>query len=269
MKQLPHGAFQNDLNIYANNIPLPRMKYLKLFLLLVTFGASAQRAIEPSKVSAFNIVINYPDYTVKTQILRDIKKITPKENMTYNWYASNQLKETRGGYDGKLLHGYYKCFYLSGNLKEAGEFNYGIKTGKWISWYPSGQIREVVYWKKGQKNGKYRLYAENSHMVAEGCFKEDLLDGKFKTYYNGKLEDVKKYKKGQEIIKAPKPPRENTTPSSGEKKPSMKERLFKKKSKTQDGTTQDKAPAKEESKKEKKLRKKKKDPQTKPAEPGK
>lgn len=243
--------------------------YILLFFFMAS-GLFAQRAIEPSKMSAFNIVINYPEHTVKTQILKDNKKINARENMTYNWYASNQLKESKGGYDGKLLHGYYKCFFLNGNLKESGEFNYGIKCGKWISWYPSGQIREVIYWKKGQKNGKYRLYAETGKLIAEGCFKNDMLDGKFKTYYNGKVEDVKKYRDGQEIIKAPKKPKAETKKAPASKnKPSLKDRLLKKKEK-QAAETDKAAPADIEQKKEKKSRRtKKKDSESKPAEPAK
>jgi hypothetical protein len=180
-------------------------------------------------------------------MLKDAAKIKPQEEKTYNWYASNKILETKGGFDGKLLHGYYKCFYLSGNLRETGEFNYGLKTGKWSSWYPSGILREILYWKKGVKNGKYRLYSENGQLVAEGNFRDDKLHGKFKTYFNGKLEDVKKYRDGQEIVKKTKSEKISATKENRPLNDRFKN-IFRKKTKTPSSTDQ---PKKEEGKKEK------------------
>ena len=196
-----------------------RLIILFLFLSLID---KAQSSIDYDKVKSFNIVVNTENYTVKTQILKDSKDVKPNENLTYNWYSSNKLLETKGGFDGKLLHGYYKCFYLSDNLKESGEFDYGVKTGKWTSWYPNGVIREVITWKKGFKNGPYRLYNETGELVAEGHFKDDRLDGHFKTYMNGRLENKKKYRDGNEVIKPPKKERHKKEKAPRDKKQKVK-----------------------------------------------
>ena len=44
------------------------------FILLFAFSVSAQRFVEPDKMKAFNITVNYPDYTVKTQMLKEPKQ---------------------------------------------------------------------------------------------------------------------------------------------------------------------------------------------------
>lgn len=223
-------------------------------LLIFSAVGLAQNSIDYDKLKSFNITVNYPEYTIKAQMLKDPAKITPDENKTYNWYASNKIMETKGGFDGKLLHGYYKCFFIGGNLKETGEFKYGVKSGKWSSWYTTGVLRDVLYWKNGVKHGKYRLYSETGQLVAEGNFKKDKLDGKFKTFYNGRVEDVKKYKDGVEIIKPPKA--EGT--SGGMTKTPFKEKLknlFKKKPKEASSAKEEPTPEKEKPVKEKKEKK--------------
>ncbi len=92
------------------------------FILLFAFSVSAQRFVEPDKMKAFNITVNYPDYTVKTQMLKEPKQFKPDVDLTYHWYTSQKIMETKGGFDGKLLHGTYRSFYLNDQLFESGEF---------------------------------------------------------------------------------------------------------------------------------------------------
>lgn len=185
--------------------------FLGYLCFFMAAGLSAQNSIDYDKVKAWDIVVNYPEYTVKTQMMKDSKKIKPDETKMYNWYSSNKIHETKGGFDGKLLDGYYKCFSLTGNLRESGEFKSGLKSGEWISWYANGEIREILHWKNGSKNGKYKLFTETGDKMAEGNFRDDKLDGKF-TYYNGKTANYKKYRNGEEVLpKEKKEPIEKTS----------------------------------------------------------
>ena len=177
---------------------------LLAFTLLLTCSAFAQKAIDPTKMTSFNITVNYPDYTVKTQMLKDNKKVKKRDDRIYHWYNSNKIMETTGSFDGNVLHGYYKSFYMSNNLKEEGSFKYGIKSGEWTSWYPEGKIKDIIHWKNGQKNGKYKLYDELGNLLVEGNFKNDALNGKFKTFKNNNLVQSSKLKNGVQQMPKPK-----------------------------------------------------------------
>lgn len=180
--------------------------FLYIFIFFSLFIKSvAQSFVEPDKMKSFNITVNYPDYTVKTQMLKDPKKIKLDPDLSYHWYISQKIMETKGGFDGKLLHGYYKSFYLTDQLFESGEFYYGVKSGEWKNWYPDGKLKEITNWKNGRKNGKYILYSDLGVLMATGEFEKDELTGEFKTYDNfGKESSVRKYKNGKEIIKKEK-----------------------------------------------------------------
>ncbi|MGZ3862805.1 MAG: toxin-antitoxin system YwqK family antitoxin [Bacteroidia bacterium] len=225
----------------------------------------AQKDADPSKMTTFNVTINEPDYTIKTQMLRENKKVKVKETRVYNWYSnSNKIVQTTGGFDGHVLHGYYKCLYLNGNLKDEGSFNYGLKSGKWTNWFETGKIKEVVYWKNGEKSGKYRIYDPLGNLLVESTFKHDKLNGKLKTFKNGKLVETIKFKDDVQQFAKPKKVKEkqaDASPSS-EKKEKKKFSLFKKKDKT---TSPDK-PAEKPKKEKKEKKKKEKAPESKPKE---
>jgi hypothetical protein len=176
--------------------------FLSLLLVTMTILVSAQKFVEPDKIKTFNIVVNYDTYTVKTQMLKDFKKINVHDDRSYLWCSANKIIETRAGYDGKLLHGYYKSFYFENNqLRESGKVHYGLKTGEWRFWYADGKLREVITYKKGKKNGTYKLYNDYGNLMAKGRFKNDLLHGKFYTYNNqGGIEAKKTYRHGAELI---------------------------------------------------------------------
>jgi hypothetical protein len=48
-------------------------------------------------MKSFNITFNYPDYTVKTQMLKEPKKIKPEPDLSYHWYVSQKIMETKSG----------------------------------------------------------------------------------------------------------------------------------------------------------------------------
>ncbi|MBL7893836.1 MAG: hypothetical protein JNK50_00990 [Bacteroidia bacterium] len=176
------------------------IRFSILFLLLLRIAVQAQSFVSPSQIEAFNITVNYSDYTVKTQILKEGKKIKTQNDLIYLWYKSNQIIETSGGFDGRLLHGYFKSFYLNNQLKEQGELKYGLKNKEWKYWYSNGQLKEIINWRDGRKSGVYMLYNENGRLMAKSTFKKDKLNGKFFTYdITGKVIDTKEYKNGDEV----------------------------------------------------------------------
>lgn len=172
-----------------------------LLLLLVSALACAQPPADPAKMRTFNITVNYEDYTVKTQMLKDPKDIKIDNELSYLWFTSNKIIETKGGYSNRLLHGPYRSFYLNDQMKEQGTVKYGLKNGEWRSWYPDGRLKEIVTYKNGRKRGPYWLYNDYGTVMAKGNFRHDRLHGKFYTYdANGKAVERKKYRHGVEVV---------------------------------------------------------------------
>lgn len=208
---------------------MQRLKFKNIFRLcrlvlpaLISVNSFSQKYTEPDKLKQFNITVNHEDYTVKTQMLSQNKNITVNNDMTYMWYGSQKIMETKGGYEGKLIHGKYAVFYLSNQLKEQGQIKYGLKNKEWKYWYPDGKLREVITWKNGVKNGSYSIYNDYGQLMAKGKFKKDKLDGKFYTYGpTGNITEKKVYKNGDEVIpkvKVEKPKKEKEPKAEKPKK---------------------------------------------------
>lgn len=169
-----------------------RIAFGFLFGSSLSISLPAQTGIEPSKLKQFNITVNYENYTVKTQMLSQPKTMSVNNDKVYLWYASQKIMETKGGFDGKLIHGTYRAFYLNNQLKEKGQIKYGLRHKEWKYWYPDGKLKEVINWKNGVKNGKYFLYNDYGQLMAQSHFKDDKLDGRFYTYGpNGKVIEKK------------------------------------------------------------------------------
>ncbi|MCE3226601.1 MAG: hypothetical protein K0S32_1152 [Bacteroidetes bacterium] len=204
----------------------------------------SQKFVEPGKQDQFNITVNHDDYTVKTQILSHNKDIKVNNDRIYMWYTSQKIMETKGGFEGKLIHGKYNAFYLNNQLKEQGAIKYGLKNKEWKYWYSDGKLKEVITWKNGVKNGSYALYNDYGQIMAKGNFCNDKLDGKFTTYGPaGNVTETKKYKDGVEVPMKVKSQKSKAKSSSGKtqkevieggenkKKESFFKRIFRKKDK--------------------------------------
>jgi hypothetical protein len=168
---------------------------------LLLFCATGMRAGD--KQSTYQVYINAPDQSIRANVMSSNIKIDADPGRTYHWYAFNKVIETKGGYDGKLLHGEYSSFYLNSNLKEKGQFRKGLKHGKWISWYDNGSIKDITMWKNGEKNGIYRSFTSNGEPVLEARFADDKIHGKVTSFENGKILSIRKYRKGKEVVKKP------------------------------------------------------------------
>ncbi|MDX2172824.1 MAG: hypothetical protein SFY56_06870 [Bacteroidota bacterium] len=231
-----------------------KLKLWIAFLSLAVQCSYSQKYTEPDQVKQFNITVNHDDYTVKTQMLKNNKSISVNNELTYMWYASQKIMETKGGYEGKLIHGKYTAFYLNNQLKEQGKVKYGLKSKEWKYWYPDGKLKEVITWKNGLKNGTYYLYNDYGQLMAKSNFKNDKLNGKFYTYgNNGVVLEKKKYKNGEEIVPVPKVEKVKKEKAPKEKK--VKEEKPKEEKKTKK-TKEEKTTPKEE--KPKKVKKEKK-----------
>ncbi len=187
---------------------------------------SAQKYTEPDKLKQFNITVNYDDNTVKTQMLSQSKDIKINNDRTYMWYGAQKIMETKGGYEGKLIHGKYAAFYLNNQLKEQGQIKYGLKNKEWKYWYPDGKLREIITWKNGVKNGAYAIYNDYGQLMAKGNFKNDKLNGKFYAYNaTGNITEKKVYKNGDEVMPKVKVEKPKNEKKVKEEKPAEEKKI--------------------------------------------
>jgi antitoxin component YwqK of YwqJK toxin-antitoxin module len=202
------------------------------------------------------------DSIINFHVWSNSGSIRPRQENRYHYYIRNSLQSMQGAFIGKPLHGEYTLVNRKNTILERGNFNKGMKSGKWTTWHLNGAISSVTTWKKGYRAGKYWLYSDDSKLLQTGTYKEDVLDGKVTTYsFNGD-KAFQYYDKG--ILRQPKPvkakeekPRSRkakSDTSKDEKQPNDRSRVKDdKKAKEQESTTQPKAP------REKKLRKKSSD----------
>ncbi len=146
---------------------------------------------------------------VTSILLRKDKKFVPERNTTYYWFAFNAIQKNEGAFSGNLLHGDYKAFDSQNRLIEKGQFNSGIKTGKWLNWDKIGQVKSESNWKNGFLDG-ITSYYENGKLSRREQFKNGQLHGP-STDYNGLENKTTRYKNGVLVEKQKHSPKEKVS----------------------------------------------------------
>lgn len=253
MKGYLHSRFFLLLSLWISCLPL--------------FPGGVRAQSNNYKPGPNRMIINLEASTQKFELPVNDVKTKVNNELTYSWYKSNQVLQTKGGYDGKLLHGAYTEFYLNNNLKEKGLYKKGLKNGEWKSWHENGQLREIARFCNGLNHGKFLKYNENGELTLEANYKKGKLHGQVVSYENGKILAKHKYKRGNEIL--PKPVR-----IKEEKKKKFHWKFWKKEEASPPGKPIEKQPEnkpveKEKTKEEREPGKKKKDTVKEKEEPGK
>ena len=205
-----------------------------LLILLLGIGLMVHAQEPEKKMGVYVVNFANRDSSVKATIYYN-KKNTPAESeYTYYWYYNNKIMFTQGGYEGRLLHGPYTCFYPDNNLKEKGWFKNGLKTGLWTSWYRNGKIRSVTEWKKSLKNGEEKQFDSSGLILQSFTYKKGQLS-RAKIYEAGGIRK-QKYKDGIEVkkeskaekVKKENPKKETKETASGEKKQKSQSKISEK-----------------------------------------
>lgn len=130
------------------------------------------------------------------------KKINNYKNYKeYYWYKTGKVNASKGGSNGKLLHGNYKKTYKDRVLAEQGDFHYGLKDKEWIRWYDNGKIKEISNWNKGVLSGKFKEYQESGELLFTGTYRNNRKQGR---WINHQLKDTIYFKKGEQTVDKPK-----------------------------------------------------------------
>jgi len=169
---------------------------------------------------------------------KEVNEKDVKLDLTYYWLKSKQLHSSKGGYEGKLLHGKFTCFYSNEALKQKGTFKKGLKNGIWKEWFINGNLKSVTYFRNGLINGGHIEFSENGNKIKELNYKQGLLHGKCYEY-NDSITVIRKYRNGQEIF--PKTKRKGQKSSASEhendveKEEKRKFNFFKRRAKVEEG----------------------------------
>ncbi len=123
------------------------MKYIVLFVLLVTFDRSFGQNLSDYDYNKVRIIDS--GALVQAELLPYTNPPKPKIDRIYYWYNANQIHATQGGFTGKLLNGNYTSFYPNKSLREQGDFEKGLKQGIWKNWDASGKLIKTSYWDEG------------------------------------------------------------------------------------------------------------------------
>ena len=184
-----------------------KIKYLLIIALFFSCGAH-KSTLHTKKIQTTTIK---EDFSVITD------NFSPVMNKTYYWYKSNELHQSKGDYSGEVLHGNYTKYYITNELAEKGEFNYGVKTKQWKSWFKNGQLKAVENYSNGNLSGAFTLYSDDGAILTSGKYSNNKKTGQWIDYVT---KDTLNYKKGN-IVKQ--------KDSVGNVKQPFFKRLFKKK----------------------------------------
>ncbi|MBY0426787.1 MAG: hypothetical protein K2Q22_14220 [Cytophagales bacterium] len=152
------------------------------------------------------IAFDTPDSSVYAHVMEYDAKVHPDESKFYYWFKAGQIKKSRGGFDGRLLHGQYTVFLFNKNLKEKGNFAKGLKSGQWLTWHPNGELKVSANWSRGYLTGKYATWDANGKLLSKGFYLKDKKNGKWAFYQPDGTVEFKKYKKDVEVKKVKSTP---------------------------------------------------------------
>lgn len=91
--------------------------------------------------------------------------------------------------DEGIKDGLWKEFYIDGQLRSEGLYNFGKRVGKWRFYHQNGSIeQEGNYNNLGNTEGQWKWYFDNGTVLREESFRNGLADGLFSEYdESGKL----------------------------------------------------------------------------------
>ena len=131
----------------------------------------------------------------------------------YRSYDENGKLKLIGGLDNGLKSGIFREYDKEGNIINGyiyekdtiiGEgiiLGNGIYTGEWKTFFKNnGKIKSTGNYNEGLKEGKWTYYYPNGNKEQEGVFKDDLLKGEWKWYYNNGQLKRKEYYNSKQLL---------------------------------------------------------------------
>jgi hypothetical protein len=196
-----------------------RIKTTVFYLLLVYWCGGCKTGWDLETEALNRIILNRSDTIYQFYTIKPTDKSSGvKESDYYYWFRPDTILVTRGGFDGKLLHGEYRSFYPNKNLKENGRFEYGLKTGEWKSWFSNGELQAVSKWHTGKKEGRFQEFSPNGQLLRAGYYRNNKLYGYLTTYAGDSVVNTLYYRNGNPVIQEKKTDStKRSTPNAAQK----------------------------------------------------
>ncbi len=177
------------------------MKLIWSFALALIIGyanpTEAQSLRSIQNININSIVVRQAGQLTKAHILLDNPSIKVHNNRRYFYYTRGEIQQIQGGYHGHLLHGEYCNFANKDQLQTQGWFKNGLKHGLWKEWNEAGDLIKETSWHKGKVSGPFTHFDQRKNQVVKGHNSNGRLNGRIKTYSNGELQTIDRYKNGE------------------------------------------------------------------------
>ena len=181
--------------------------------------------------------LSLPDRSVQFQIGSENLRVVANNALVYYWVKGTDLHHSRGGFEGRLLHGKFTAFYPSQQLKSQGRFHKGRKHGEWKTWHENGELKSIANWSKGRQNGRAVEFDVKGQRIKQQSFRNSELHGRQIDYATDGSEITTIYKRGKKIEEPEKAVEiiegtvttSTTSDPQQDMKPSLFRRLFPKK----------------------------------------
>ncbi|AWH83731.1 hypothetical protein HYN59_00745 [Flavobacterium album] len=103
------------------------------------------------------------------------------------WYYDNGAVEREGFYKENNPDGKVTSYYPNGSKMDETEYANGKRNGYFKSYFPTGEIYFEAFFADDKYEGKYVIYESPSVKKEEYHFKNNVPDGPYEEYNNGKL----------------------------------------------------------------------------------
>ncbi len=113
---------------------------------------------------------------------------------THEAYDKNGKLMAKGFYNQKNRDSVWNIYNAEGKLLKSETYKMGTKTGKSVLFSTNGDTIEIQYWNDNKKHGRWYRKVLNGYL--EGNYANNLLDGPFAEYRNGKVAAEGHYSEG-------------------------------------------------------------------------
>lgn len=169
----------------------------KYILLCICFPIISHAQLFSKKYDIKTVQVAMGDSLCLADVMYHIKK-QKKQTCTscmYTWFSYGKIVKNQGFYDDMPLHGTYIIRNKDKHVLVSGDFEYGLKNGKWMHWDTQGNLTYTQEWENGKKSGEYITY-KNNKAVESKEYENDTLNGKHSVYLDNNQTIVTYYKKG-------------------------------------------------------------------------
>ncbi len=118
-----------------------------------------------------------------------------KQKLWQYFYLTGEVKE-QGQYINDKKTGTWKYFFLNGDIEQIGDYRNGLAEGTWRWYYENKELHLEEEYIDGYEDGESREYDEQGKLIASGNYIEGFKEGEWE-YNIGNIIEKGKYYEGE------------------------------------------------------------------------